>query len=549
MNCLNIDMLLSKITATLTHEKTGALHTLTGELPSVELYTVRFKAVQPYKKGDTFQLGEDAYIAQNIDGTVLEDDAFVTNALVSIEVDTIAKKVNFQCHTATAVPPVDPPIDPPTDEKICLPASWINKRTGQAKETISKYDAVVMYQSGGQEDVFTALPDLEGFPKEGLGAETTDCRFSPDGNFLAILMSSKVPYIVMYKREETNFVKLHFDQPPTQAVRKCYFSPDNQHFVITMCYGEPSIIIYKRDKDRFVRITDLSLSPDYDILGCAFSPNNQYLAATYSGVSSAPCIVIYKKDDDVFTKLENIPSIPASCNGGNDCAFSPDSNYLAVATNAVPHLIIYKRDGDNFSQLPNSNVTQEGFALNCAFSFDGSYLATGSSIKPFLTIYKRENDVFTALTEMNISLSDTVYKCAFSPDGRYLSIFQMGSPYLQIYRRNGDTFTKVTDPPYSDTAYGGSMDFSPDSKLLATALYVDPFCRIYEISASNITVQKLSTASLAAIKQEGGTCLGIGVALQDASQGEQCEVNLFPPINNELERFANISFEPDTNQA
>lgn len=79
---------------TLTHSKSGTVHTLSG-IPSISgIYTAQFKATADYSEGDTFS---GSYTAKPVGSeSTLPGNAFVTGDIVSITIDTSAKKLNFK---------------------------------------------------------------------------------------------------------------------------------------------------------------------------------------------------------------------------------------------------------------------------------------------------------------------------------------------------------------------------------------------------------------------------------------------------------------------
>lgn len=80
-------------TYTMTHSKSGTMHTLSG-LPTINgIYTAQFKATANYMQGDRFS----GYTAKPVgEETTLPDKAFISGDLVSVVVDTASKKLGFK---------------------------------------------------------------------------------------------------------------------------------------------------------------------------------------------------------------------------------------------------------------------------------------------------------------------------------------------------------------------------------------------------------------------------------------------------------------------
>lgn len=99
---------------TLTHSKSGTVHTLTGMPTEKGIFTAQFVAVDAFAEGDGFSDGENVYTAKpNGEETALPGSAFVAGDLVSVVIDTTNKKLGFKLGggsadvTSTLPPPVE----------------------------------------------------------------------------------------------------------------------------------------------------------------------------------------------------------------------------------------------------------------------------------------------------------------------------------------------------------------------------------------------------------------------------------------------------------
>ena len=146
---------------------------------------------------------------------------------------------------------------------------------------------------------------------------------------------------------------------------------------------------YGKIEDGLQALPEPDVLPTRTGVGCAFSPDNNYLAVSHS---DSPYITIYKRSGDTFTKLPNPSALPTDNVYG--CAFSPDNNYLAVVYYDSPYIIIYKRSGDTFTKLPNPSALPAGNGRGCAFSPDNNYLAIANTKSPCITIYLNEQKTY-----------------------------------------------------------------------------------------------------------------------------------------------------------
>lgn len=96
-------------TYTLTHSKSGTVHTLAG-IPELQgVFAAQFRAMADFAEGDTFA----GYVAKpNGEETVLPDKVFISGDIVSVVVDTVNKKLGFKIgggggdKNSTLPPPV-----------------------------------------------------------------------------------------------------------------------------------------------------------------------------------------------------------------------------------------------------------------------------------------------------------------------------------------------------------------------------------------------------------------------------------------------------------
>ena len=84
-------------TYTLTHSKSGTVHTLTG-IPELQgVFAAQFRAMADFTLGDTFTDGSNVLTAKPMgEESALTTFAFVAGDLVSVVVDTVNKKLGFK---------------------------------------------------------------------------------------------------------------------------------------------------------------------------------------------------------------------------------------------------------------------------------------------------------------------------------------------------------------------------------------------------------------------------------------------------------------------
>lgn len=81
---------------TLSHEKDGTIHKLTGLGGRTGIIPCQFKATGDYAEGEVFLLDGTPYTARQENGDTLSDGQFVSGAGVAVVVDTEGKRINFK---------------------------------------------------------------------------------------------------------------------------------------------------------------------------------------------------------------------------------------------------------------------------------------------------------------------------------------------------------------------------------------------------------------------------------------------------------------------
>lgn len=106
---LQINELQDKSTVTLTHQKSGTVHALTGLDGRTGIVNAVFKASASFAEGNTFTVDGVSYMAQMPDGEALSDGAFVADSIVGVILDTEGQTVNFKGGGGVKLPALTNP--------------------------------------------------------------------------------------------------------------------------------------------------------------------------------------------------------------------------------------------------------------------------------------------------------------------------------------------------------------------------------------------------------------------------------------------------------
>lgn len=174
------------------------------------------------------------------------------------------------------------------------------------------------------------------------------------------------------------------------------------------------------------------------------------------------------------TLLSNPATLPPGAGGG--VAWSPNGEFLAVASTTTPFITIYQRFGTSFFKMDNPATLPAGNATSCAWSPDGQFLAVGHITTPFVTIYQKFGATFTKLANpASLPAGTTVEGVAWSRDGLYLSVSTVNTALTSafaVYQRGGAagvTFTRLTNPAGQTAPSSVRTAFTSDGQYIAFA--------------------------------------------------------------------------------
>ena len=132
------------------------------------------------------------------------------------------------------------------------------------------------------------------------------------------------------------------------------------------------------------------------------------------------------------------------------------------------------------NKLTNPAVLPTGYGNNCPWSPNGEFLAVAHQVSPFITIYQRSGTTFTKLADPAVLPTGDGRAVSWSPNGEFLAVAHFVSPYITIYQRSGTTFTKLSNPATLPAGDGLGCAWSPNGEFLAVVNGASPFITIYQ---------------------------------------------------------------------
>ena len=332
-------------------------------------------------------------------------------------------------------------------------------RSVQFDETIAKGDVVESYYRT------MSLSSVASLTPAGSANAVT---WSPNGLYLAVGHSTS-PRLTVYRRSANTFTSVGV--PPTfgGACNSLNFSSDGDYLAGVATGTGFRLRVFKRSGDVF---THLSTGVDFDIPGtgnsCAFSPDTNLLAVGHV-FSSSVSLAVYSRSAHTFTRLT---SADQSTTTVNSVSWSPDGAYLVAGTSADATLLhIWSRSGTTFTKLNSTTVFSSLPTSNVrgvAYSPDGNYLAVALNADPFVAVYKRTGaTTYQLLSAPSIKPTGIGNAVSWSPDGAYLTVAHNVNPFFTTYKLKNDVLTNQASPSGLPTTIGNACAWSPNANSLA----------------------------------------------------------------------------------
>jgi Tol biopolymer transport system component len=228
--------------------------------------------------------------------------------------------------------------------------------------------------------------------------------------------------------------------------------------------------------------------------GCAWSPNNDYVAVAFSSTSSL--VNIYSFNGSSLTLTASTVS---ACRAAG-IAWSPDGKYLAIGagTSVTPNVYVYAFNGQALTGAV-SYTGAGGPVYSVSWSLNGKYLAYADS---FSTGYVRtlsfDGSTLTQISSLTVSNSGTnqIY-LSWAPDGSALAVSQQyTSQPLRVIpvNANGQMGTATT---FATSVTWSGMKWSHSGRYFATCDGTGNVLRVYRWNSSDTTSPITQVASIA----------------------------------------------------
>ncbi len=169
---------------------------------------------------------------------------------------------------------------------------------------------------------------------------------------------------------------------PAGGAKSCKFSPDG-NFLAVGHTTTPFVTIYQRTGDTFAKCADPVALPAAAVLGLSWSPDSSILTCVHG---TTPFITNYSRSSATFTKMTAPVALPAG--QGNGAAWNHGGNKLAIAHAITPFITIYSWDGATFTKDADPGALPASTGLSVSWTPDDQFLTVGHVNSPYMSTYQ-----------------------------------------------------------------------------------------------------------------------------------------------------------------
>lgn len=289
---------------------------------------------------------------------------------------------------------------------------------------------------------------------------------------------------------------------PAGAPRAMSFSPDGNYLAVAS-QSTPYFTLLDHTTPG-----TLSLAITYTLNGStngstavAFAPSGDYIAAYVGGSNTQPLTLLNHTTPgtvSLATTYTLIAGIGAIYSNAVD--FSPDGNYIAVATGATVTLLNHTTPGSLSLATTYTTLGSGGVARNpffARFSKDGDYIATscdsldGSNVLQVTLLNHTTPGTLSLATTYTLAGGPWQYTVTFTADGDFSS-----NDYLALAQWNSYTDNTTYAATLLNHTTPGSLSFSATygpTTLAAQNLRFSPDGNYLLVCATNTSFQNLLT--------------------------------------------------------
>ncbi len=262
-----------------------------------------------------------------------------------------------------------------------------------------------------------------------------ECAWSPDSNVL-VCAHDVSPYVSVYSKTSdtlfslTNSVISAVDSPQSDAKTVSYSG--NGTYIAIGTTSLPGIYIYMYNGSTYDKL-NVGTNDINNVVDCAFSNDGIYLAVARR--SGRPVDLLFHGDDPTIFVRVSSPVGPSLAQSPTSCEFSPSGLYLFVTVkNSYDGYLFIRTDETTYERIADvgGGGGQAG-TEDCAWSPDGQYLAIAGFGQESATVYHVNGSSLSKFVELSMSGLPLGVSVQFTSDSRYLVVGLNDSPYVIEY--------------------------------------------------------------------------------------------------------------------
>ncbi len=204
--------------------------------------------------------------------------------------------------------------------------------------------------------------------------------------------------------------------------------------------------------------------------GVAWSPNGNYLVVANSANASSTIQAYSFSTTNTPTTAALGSAVSTGVNSNPySVAFSPNGNYIAVATEEAGLQVYSFAAGTPVQVGGNASMTGQGGSVSVAWSPNGNYIAVVGQTSPTLQVFSFSGSS-TPIQVGSATTGSTPASVSWSPNGNYIAVVN-SSPTntLQVFSFSGRTPVQVGSVGTGASSGPVSVAWSPNGNYLAVA--------------------------------------------------------------------------------
>jgi len=300
-------------------------------------------------------------------------------------------------------------------------------------------------------------------PSSNATSDGRDVAFHPDATYLAHV-ANQSPYVWVYNWSSSGFGSLVSNPSsfPNTGPNKVTFAPDGNAIAVSNNFS-PYIEAWSWSSGWGSKYSNPSSLPQTHCHAVAWTPDGDYIAVATQAFSEPFCIYPWSNSSGFGTKLSN-PSYSGNTRGANAVDFHPDGTFFALGeryngdvSRSTVHVWAWSSGFGTKQSAPSSYP--QGPVNAVKFSPNGEYIAVASNVSPDIHVWPWSSSGFGSPYANPSTLPGyDQYDCAWTTDSAALVSCGLVSPFVHAWAFDNGFGSKYSNPSTLPQTSGRGVD-------------------------------------------------------------------------------------------